>query len=359
MSPAITLDLSADFNPTSQPISTISNNKRTLLLSPPSLSSHPEKLNDVLSSHLRDVTDLQMLDRLALGLVALAVSTYDLVIILADADSTRNESRSLIRRDILRKIVESLRPGGILKSQDGSFAREGEERSEAILAGLVDEGGDGMTKSKYTSTEAIPLRFGKRKKTTDNSTTVTNGNAATALPVSNGYKKAEMLRPASVEFVDFSDDFGEPVIEGEDDDELIDEDTLLDEEDMARPIVIRELDIHPSRYTGPNAYSKLAPECRPKAGKRRRACKDCSCGLAEKLAAEDTAKRTKADAELNTMKLAADDLAEIDFTVKGKVGSCGNCALGDAFRCDGCPYIGLPAFKPGEEVRLLNNDVQL
>lgn len=106
-------------------------------------------------------------------------------------------------------------------------------------------------------------------------------------------------------------------------------------------------------------YSNVAPECQPKAGKRRRACKDCSCGLAERLAAEDEAKRAAADEKLKSVKLAVDDLAEIDFTVQGKVGSCGNCALGDAFRCDGCPYVGLPPFKPGEEVRLLNNEIQL
>lgn len=29
--------------------------------------------------------------------------------------------------------------------------------------------------------------------------------------------------------------------------------------------------------------------------------------------------------------LGLDDLTEVDFTVEGKTGSCGNCALGDAY----------------------------
>lgn len=96
------------------------------------------------------------------------------------------------------------------------------------------------------------------------------------------------------------------------------------------------------------------------AKKRRRACKDCSCGLASRLEAEDQSRQAKANEDLNVLKLESDELNdEIDFTVQGKTGSCGSCSLGDAFRCDGCPYIGLPPFKPGEEVRIINDTVQL
>lgn len=104
---------------------------------------------------------------------------------------------------------------------------------------------------------------------------------------------------------------------------------------------------------------RTAAECLPKVGKRRRACKDCTCGLSTRLAAEEAGRKADADAKLREVKLGTNDLAEVDFTVQGKVGSCGSCALGDAFRCDGCPYIGLPPFKPGEEVRILNDEVQL
>lgn len=65
-----------------------------------------------------------------------------------------------------------------------------------------------------------------------------------------------------------------------------------------------------------------------------KACANCSCGRAE---LED--------------KLGA-EAAKVALENGKERSSCGSCYLGDAFRCDGCPYRGLPAFKPGTKVEL-------
>lgn len=104
----------------------------------------------------------------------------------------------------------------------------------------------------------------------------------------------------------------------DDDLETIDSSTLLDEKDLEKP------DPASLRVCGTTG--------------KRKACKNCSCGLAEELAAENNSE-SKPD---NNTKSSA----------------CGNCYLGDAFRCASCPYLGMPAFKPGEKVQLSSNQLK-
>ena len=64
----------------------------------------------------------------------------------------------------------------------------------------------------------------------------------------------------------------------------------------------------------------------------RKACDNCTCGRAEQEAMESREEENKAP-----------------YT-----SACGNCSKGDAFRCAGCPYLGKPAFKEGEQHLILN-----
>ena len=242
MSPAVTLDTASDSSPAPTKPSAPAPALRTLLISPPSLSSHPELLDNVLAAHNRSTTDIQMLDRLSLSLVSLPPTTYDIVLVLTDADNTRHESKKLLSRDVLRRIVSALKRGGKLQSQDGKFAADDEEeRREAIFAGLVVEGDD-MMKPLHHDTQSVPLRFGKIKEA--RAATSAAGTGAVTLNI-NGKRISgphNTEQPAGVGFVDFSDDLDTPEVDGEEsDDELIDEDTLLDEEDMKRPVVQRKI----------------------------------------------------------------------------------------------------------------------
>ena len=143
MAPSFTIDDTNDLDLPSMPNPKTPTGARTLLLAPPSIAAHPELLNRVVEAHDRSHTDIQMLDRLALGLVSLPASTYDVILLLTDADGSRRESQNLVDRAIMTKLYEALKGNGRLRSQDGVLGRvDGVEKTEGILAGLmVDEEG--------------------------------------------------------------------------------------------------------------------------------------------------------------------------------------------------------------------------
>lgn len=93
------------------------------------------------------------------------------------------------------------------------------------------------------------------------------------------------------------------------DEELVDDDELLTEEDLQRPAPAEDCGV---------AITK-------------KACKDCTCGRAEGL------------------------IEKVDLTpemLANPQSGCGSCGLGDAFRCQTCPYRGLPSFEKGKKIEL-------
>ena len=92
-----------------------------------------------------------------------------------------------------------------------------------------------------------------------------------------------------------------------DDTDLIDD--LIDEDDL-----LSSYDLLMSGLIIPDKISNK--DCKTS----RKACKNCTCG--------------RADESLEN---------------KSKSSMCGNCYLGDGFRCDTCPSKGLPPFNPDEK----------
>ena len=88
------------------------------------------------------------------------------------------------------------------------------------------------------------------------------------------------------------------------DDDLIDEDSLLHSYNLLM-----------SGLTTPGLTPGDQKDCKTS----RNACKNCVCG-------------------------------RDGSGTKSNISMCGNCHLGDGFRCDTCPSKGLPSFNPGDKV---------
>jgi len=148
----------------------------------------------------------------------------------------------------------------------------------------------------------------------------------------------------------------------------IDADALLTPADRQRPV----------------ACDPATPSSAPR---KKKACKGCTCGLAEIEKAEEEAEQTELAERLKVVLLDEEGVVEVDAmngvdkererlkkaaeSATKATSSCGSCYLGDAFRCSSCPYrgksthlslkrmlislsptLGLPAFNPGEKVEL-------
>jgi len=100
------------------------------------------------------------------------------------------------------------------------------------------------------------------------------------------------------------------------------------------------------------------------APRKKKACKGCTCGLAEIEKAEEDAEQAELAKRLKVVLLDVDGVVEVDATngvdkekerlkkaaesATKATSSCGSCYLGDAFRCSSCPYRGKSLFiSPG------------
>lgn len=251
MAPSFTIDNTSDFEMPTATTTQTPTTQRTLLLAPPSLSAHPEALTNVLAAHDRNATDIQMLDRLALGLVALPAETYDVVMLLTDADGARS---TRLDRAVVEKLVPSLKAEGRLAVQSGSL--EGQEVTEGVLSGLVADGNGALLKPKAAAEQTVKLSFGRNKKANAaavpaNPTEAINTAKRKSVDISTGGAGPVKATPAGVGFVELGDEFGMDYDEDEDMEipsneeleraERIDPDSLLTEEDRMKPLNIRKL----------------------------------------------------------------------------------------------------------------------
>ena len=216
----------------------------------------------------------------------------------------------------LASLVPKLVPGGsvsvrILPGGDdmngGSSGDYAVITTSFVLAGL-------RTESELKAADG-GRTFTARKPKESTSKTMTPSAILNLGPAENKGPKLNFSKPKA--------STGAKVVLNLDDDD----DDQIDEDDLLSSAAASGMLAPPPAVDMAERARKLADDCGG-----RKACDNCTCGRAE---AEAAAEEKKDDG---------------DGTGKAPHRSeCGNCSKGDAFRCAGCPYLGKPAFKEGEE----------
>lgn len=222
----------------------------------------------------------------------------------ASAIATVNTPPGWHTPDVIATLLTTLAPGGTLRAggalAGGGATRFGApSREDLIVAGFADAVVDAVsgvvvaTKPTWKPGAAFALKTRKQKEN------VGPGNDARAR--ANGAAGDAWK------------------IAAEDADELMDEDALLDEDELRAG-------------ADAAAAAKAAGDCSTSA----KACKNCSCGRAEMEAAGDGDAGGEGSGSAPKKELTEEEK-------KNFKSACGNCDLGDAFRCAGCPKLGQPA----------------
>ena len=325
-------------------------NENILILIHPAITTIPEILEEKkveLSSDNVSVMDQFLINKINDGHVLLEDSKYDLVYYLTPEESDKIQ----FPRNLIPVLNKSLKEGGKLHGLTNAY------KVDALISGF-----DINTEGEYywvkravgsaNKTVAIPL---KNPKISGNST-LPSFKKGTVLKKLPSFKKQESATTSAVQIVK---EYG-----GEDDE--LDEDDSFSDSSKAKYFEMGDKNVINSVTGGnssidedeliENSTDKTTNDmitmitCGKTKTRRKRACKDCTCGMKEE---EENEVNEIRQAQEKIVKFSAEEMNEIDFTIEGKsVGGCGSCSLGDAFRCSGCPYLGLPAFKPGQAINL-------